>query len=246
MNTIAALKPSEVTMPTRILIVDNDLALCEFIHEVLTAEKIQSVAVNDSLQAAARLREERFDAVFLDMRMPVVDGIELATRIRSSGMNQHTPLIMITGEQDNKIMQRAFQAGVNLFLFKPVDRSRIMRLLNAAENFIQSQRRRFTRVKVCKGVSIEAGERRAKGTSLDLSVDGMCVRSSATFPIGSSVRVGLELHQGRPPLQFAARVVRLLGEDCMGLRIESGTTPGDRQLENFLLSMVMAKSDTRP
>src|SRR5580658_6505430 len=142
-------------MPTKILVVDDDSALCEFIQEVLTAEKIESYVATDGLGAAARLREERFDAVFLDMRMPFLDGIELATRIRSSGVNQTTPLVMITGDQDNKVMQRAFSAGVNLFLFKPVDRPRLMRILNAADNFIQSQRRRFTRVKVCKGVSIE-------------------------------------------------------------------------------------------
>jgi|HubBroStandDraft_3_1064219.scaffolds.fasta_scaffold279609_1 CheY-like chemotaxis protein len=232
-------------MPTKILVVDDDSALCEFIQEVLTAEKIESSVITDSMKAAARLREERFDAVFLDMRMPLIDGIELATRIRSSGLNQTTPLVMITGDQDSKVMQRAFQAGVNLFLFKPVDRSRLTRILNAANNLIQSRRMRFTRVKVCKGVSIEAGERRVKGTSLDISVGGMFVKSSATFPVGSTVRVGLELHQGRPPLQLAARVVRITGEDCMGLKIESALPEGDRQLENFLLPMVLGTGDSR-
>jgi hypothetical protein len=77
-------------------------------------------------------------------------------------------------------------------------------------------------------------------------VGGMFVRSSATFPIGSTVRVGLELHQGRPPLQLAARVVRLSGEDCMGLKIESAVPESNRQLENFLLPMVSAKSDSQP
>jgi PleD family two-component response regulator len=173
-------------MPTKILVVDDDSVLCEFIQEVLTAEKIESSVITDSMRAATRLREERFDAVFLDMRMPIVDGIELATRVRSSGLNQTTPLVMITGDQDSKVMQRAFQAGVNLFLFKPVDRARLMRILNAANNLIQSRRMRFTRVKVCKGVSIEAGERRVKGTSLDISIGGMFVQSSATFPVGWS------------------------------------------------------------
>src|SRR5712691_160855 len=121
---------------------------------------IQALVFFFCIQSAARLREERFDAVFLDMRMPSLDGIELAKRIRSSGWNQSTPLVMITGDQDHKVMQRAFQVGVNLFLFKPVDRSRLMRVLNAADNFIQSQRKHFTRVKVYKGVSIESGERR--------------------------------------------------------------------------------------
>ncbi len=231
-------------MPSKILIVDDDPALCEFIQEVLVSEQMQAHVVMDSMQAAARLREERFDAVFLDMRMPLLDGIELAKRIRSPGLNQSTPLVMITGDQDHKVMQRAFQAGVNLFLFKPVDRSRLMRLMNAADNFIQSQRRRFTRIKACKGVSIELGERRISGTSLDLSVGGMFVRSSCTLPVGSNVRVGLELHPGKPLVQLAARVVRVCGNDCMGLQIEKAVQEGDKRLENFLLPLILEKSQS--
>jgi len=231
-------------MATKVLVVDDDPALCEFIQEVLVSEQMQAHVVMDSMQAAARLREERFDAVFLDMRMPLLDGIELAKRIRSSGLNQSTPLVMITGDQDHKVMQRAFQAGVNLFLFKPVDRSRLMRLLNAADNFIQSQRRRFTRIKTSKGVSIELGERRISGTSLDLSVGGMFVRSSGTLPVGSNVRVGLELQPGKPPVQLAARVVRVCGNDCMGLQIEKAVQEGDKRLENFLLPLILEKSQS--
>jgi CheY-like chemotaxis protein len=232
-------------MTTKILVVDDDPVLCEFIQEVLVSEKMQAHVVTDSVQAAMRLRQERFDAVFLDMRMPGLDGIELATCIRSSGLNQSTPLVMITAEQDNKLMQRAFQIGVNLFLFKPVDRTRLTRLLNAADNFIQAQRRRFARVRACKGVSIEAGERRITGTSLDLSVGGMFVRSSATLPVGSVVRVALELQAGEPPVQFGARVVRVCGTDCMGLQIEKGNQAEDKQLENFLLPLILRHGDSQ-
>ncbi len=220
--------------------------MCEFIQEVLVSEKIQAHVVLDGNQAAARLREERFDAVFLDRCMPSLDGIALTTCIRTSGLNQSTPIVMITGDQDNKVMQRAFQAGVNLFLFKPVDRSRLVRLLNAANNFIKARRRRFTRIKACKGVSIEAGERKLSGTSLDLSVGGMFVRSTTTLPVGSTVRVGLELQHGKPPVQLVARVVRVTGDDCMGLQIEGTDREGDSRLESFLLPLIQASNESKP
>jgi len=189
-------------MPHKVLIVDDDPALCEFIQEVLLSEKMQAQIMMDGVQAAARLQKERFDAVFLDMRMPSLDGVELAKRIRSSGMNQSTPLVMITGDNDQKVMQLAFQAGVNLFLFKPVDRSRLMRLLNAADNFIASRRMRFARIRASKAVSIESGGHRISGTSLDLSMGGIFVRSSGTLPIGSAVNLRLELQAGQPPVQL--------------------------------------------
>ena len=227
-------------MPNKVLIVDDDPALCEFIQEVLVSEKMQAQIMMDGVQAAARLQKERFDAVFLDMRMPSLDGVELAKRIRSSGINQSTPLVMITGDNDQKVMQHAFQAGVNLFLFKPVDRSRLMRLLNAADNFIASRRMRFTRIRASKAISIESGGHRISGTSLDLSMGGIFVRSSGTLPIGSAVNLRLELQVGQPPVQLSARVVRVSGNDCMGLQIESEGDEGTRRLESFLRPLILA------
>jgi len=227
-------------MPNKVLIVDDDPALCEFIQEVLVSEKMQAQIMMDGVQAAARLQKERFDAVFLDMRMPSLDGVELAKRIRSSGMNQSTPLVMITGDNDQKVMQHAFQAGVNLFLFKPVDRSRLMRLLNAADNFIASRRMRFARIRASNAVSIESGGHRISGTSLDLSMRGIFVRSSGTLPVGSAVNVRLELQAGQPPVQLSARVVRVSGNDCMGLQIESEGDEGTRRLESFLRPLILA------
>ena len=228
-------------MQTKVLVVDDDLALCEFIQEVLTSEKLHVHVLTDSAQAAARVKMEKFDAAFLDIRMPSPDGIELARQIRSSGLNKTIPLVMITGEQDHDVMSRAFAVGVNLFLFKPVDRTRLLRLLNAAHNFIDYEKRRFARVKVCKGVSIESGDRRISGTTLDLSLEGMCVRASNLLPAGSAVRASLELTPGAPALRVTARVVRICGDDCMGLQIEDAKSEQCKGLQEFLLPLIAAE-----
>ncbi len=229
-------------MPTKVLVVDDNAAVCEFIREVLISEKMQAYVFTDSAQAAARLRDERFDVVFLDMRMSPPDGIELARQIRSSGPNKTTPLVMITGENDYKLMQRAFQVGVNFFLFKPADRARLMRLLRAADNFINYEKRRCTRVGIRRAVSIECGEHQLSGTTLDLSLGGMLVQTSYTLPVGSTVRVSLNFKPGTPPLRLAARVVRALGDHCVGLQIENAPEVG-KALENFLLPLILAESD---
>jgi CheY-like chemotaxis protein len=231
-------------MTTRVLVVDDDPVLCEFIQEVLISEKLQAEVATNGMRALARLRDERFDVIFLDMRMPSLDGIEVATCIRSAGPNQNTPLVMITGDQDHKLMQRAFQAGVNLFLCKPVDRSRIMRLLNAANTFIQTQRRRLIRVKVSKTVSLESGERRLKGTTVELSRTDMIVKSAQTLPVGSAVRAALELQADQPPVQLDARVVRTLADGCMALQIEKVGPEDERRFSDFLLPMIQANDES--
>jgi CheY-like chemotaxis protein len=231
-------------MTTRVLVVDDDPVLCEFMQEVLISEKMQAEVATDGMRALARLRNERFDVIFLDMRMPSLDGIEVATCIRSTGLNQNTPLVMITGDQDHKLMQKAFQAGVNLFLCKPVDRSRIMRLLNAANTFIETQRRRLIRVKVSKAVSIESGEHRLKGTTVEMSRTDMVVKSAETLPVGSAVRVGLELQADKPPLQLPARVVRVLTDGCMALEVEKTAPEEERRFRDFLLPMMQTNDES--
>lgn len=72
-----------------------------------------------------RSRREKYHAVFQDMRMPPPDGVELARQIRASRANASTVVVMITGEEDRAVMRRAFEAGVELFLFKPVERNKL-------------------------------------------------------------------------------------------------------------------------
>ena len=79
--------------------------------------------LTSSSEAAERMKREKYHAVFLDMRMPAPDGAELARQIRASRVNASTVIVMITGEQDRTVMGRAFEAGVEFFLFKPASSS---------------------------------------------------------------------------------------------------------------------------
>jgi CheY-like chemotaxis protein len=228
-------------MPNRVLVVDDDPITCELIQEVLRSAEIEALALTDSSKAAARLKEEKFDAVFLDLRMPPPDGLELARQIRASGLNQHTPIAMITGDEDRAALTRAFQAGANFFLFKPVDRPRLLRLLRAAEAVMHRERRRFQRLQVSCKVLIESGQDRIRGTTLDLSLAGMLVQADRAFPAGSVVHVSLELKPGGAPVRGTARVVRVTQDGSMGLRLENIDAAESERLQEFLLPLILAE-----
>jgi two-component system chemotaxis response regulator CheY len=127
--------PSEITgdketlVANGILVVDDDPLMCELIRDVLESAEIKSHTTSNSLQASILIREEKFDAVFLDVNMPAPDGIALAYQVRASAINRTTPIVMITGENDRGLLTRVFEAGAAFVLFKPVDRYRLMRLL---------------------------------------------------------------------------------------------------------------------
>jgi CheY-like chemotaxis protein len=53
-------------------------------------------------EAIARLKREKYHAVFLDMRMPAPDGAELTRQIRVSRVNSSTVIVMITGRRSDR------------------------------------------------------------------------------------------------------------------------------------------------
>lgn len=128
-------------MPNKVLIVEDDPRLCEFIREVLSSAGLDTQGMTDSNQAAECLKTEKFNAVFLDLRMPPPDGIELTRQMRASGLHRTTPIIIITGEHERGLTARAFEAGANLVLFKPVDRTKLLRLVKTAQLSSDLQRR---------------------------------------------------------------------------------------------------------
>jgi c-di-GMP-binding flagellar brake protein YcgR len=129
--------------------------------------------------------------------------------------------VILTGAQDNGLMARAFQAGANLFLFKPIDRTRLLRTLRVSSTQIDRERRRVQRVKVQCKVSVESEEGRLDCETLDVSMGGMFVRTKRILPVGSAVNVEMALPSAAQTIRASARVVRVVGNEFMGLQIRN-------------------------
>lgn len=229
-------------MPARILVVDDDPLTGELISEILCSAGMDASFLAGSAEAAERLKREKFHAVFLDMRMPAPDGAELARQIRASRVNASAVIVMITGEEDRTVMKRAFEAGVEFFLFKPVERNKLLKLIRVTEGPIERERRRFFRLRLRCRISMEAGNDRLEGTTLDLSLGGALVQSRRTFPSGTLATVKLEFADSKSLMRSAARVIRIVGDDCMGIQFENLEPKESARLQEFLLPLILAAS----
>ncbi len=227
-------------MPARILVVDDDPLTGELICEILRSAGMDASFLTSSTDAAELLKREKYHAVFLDMRMPRPDGVELARQIRASRVNASTVIVMITGEEERTLMKRAFDAGVEFFLFKPVERNKLLKLIRVAEGSIERERRRFTRVRLRCRVSLESGNDHLEGTTLDLSLGGALVQAHHAFPSGTLVTVSLELEAGTPPMRSSARIIRTVGTDCMGMQFENLGPKESIRLQESLLPLILA------
>jgi two-component system response regulator ResD len=71
-------------VPASVLVVDDDALICELIREILCSAGMEASSLIDSTEAALLLQTHKFHVIFLDVRMPPPDGIELARQIRAS------------------------------------------------------------------------------------------------------------------------------------------------------------------
>jgi len=230
-------------MSNKVLIVDDDPVTCELISDVLNLAEMETTSHTNSKEAAQEIGVKKFDAAFLDVRMPSPDGIELARQIRGSALNKKTVIVMITGETEQQFLNRAFEVGANFVLFKPVDKRALLRLLRVVEAPIECERQRFARVHVNCKVTMEAEDKRTEGMTLDLSVNGMMVKASHVFPVDTRLQINIKLDRSesdrsQSEIRGAARVVRLVGDDCMGLYLETVSATERAKLQDFLLPLI--------
>lgn len=242
----------------RVMVIDDEPAVCEVIQMVLASAGLDAITEAQSTRAAETLKKEKFDAIFLDVRMPPPDGIEIAQQVRSGGVNQKTPIIMVTGDDQRETLSRGFQAGANFFLFKPIDKSRLLRVVRAASGPIQHERRRFQRVPISCPIKLESGGRQISGRTVDISLNGVLVDAGSIFAQGTRVEIRLELQPAGPspaagkpgkpgwkhpksdkPLEAVGRVMRTGSESRMGIQIEVISGADSQRLQDFLLPLIL-------
>jgi len=230
-------------MSQRALVVDDDMIICKLIQAILRSADMDAWISTDSAHALELLRDQKFDAIFLDMNMPSPDGIELTKLIRASTYNQKTPVIIVSGEEDPGVLGRAFQAGASFFLFKPIDRDRLLNLARATPNTAPLEKRHYQRVAVSCGVQVLLDGDVLEGETIDVSLNGILVRADRTFPVGSRVGVRITLHSGTP-ISVKGTMVRMAGPD-MGIHLENIGENASRRLQDFLQPLILAVSDAQ-
>ncbi|AEF81791.1 response regulator [Leadbettera azotonutricia] len=114
----------------RTLVVDDDPVILEYM-EIIALQLGISCDYADSGEAACKLIEEKgiYDLYFIDWKMPGMDGIELARRIKAKSAGKSI-VIMISGADLNKVEAEAKDAGISKFIQKPIFASAIAETIN--------------------------------------------------------------------------------------------------------------------
>ena len=207
-------------MPSlRLLVVEDDAPSLELMREVFTSLEAEVSAVGNSENAAALINQQRFDGIFLDLGMPSPDGFQLARLIRKSAPNKSTPVVIVTGVDDKKVMEQAFSMGATFFLQKPIDRQKLNRLFRTVRGGMINNRRRYIRVPLRAEVALSIGSKSMQAMSWNLSEGGMQVEAEG-LRLQEKLRASFRLPAPEVAIE-AEGVVAWVGKNRQGIQFTS-------------------------
>lgn len=134
-NTSSALAgtPSEGNGPTgRLLVADDDPENRDILDRLLSPLGFQLAFAVNGKEAIQQIEGQDFDAVLLDIQMPEMDGFEVLAHLRETGQLRHTPVIVVTGLQEEQDAVRCIEIGAEDFLSRPIRSALLMARLNAS------------------------------------------------------------------------------------------------------------------
>jgi CheY-like chemotaxis protein/two-component sensor histidine kinase len=117
----------------RALVVDDDAVGRLSLRKLLTDCGYEAVLARNGVEGLERFAEQRPDIVFMDMLMPVMDGLEATMRIKQLCGHDFVPVIFVTGNAGDDDLERCIGAGGDDFLVKPYNRKALAAKIRAME-----------------------------------------------------------------------------------------------------------------
>lgn len=119
-----------MTALKKILVVDDDPVVGKSFDRVLSGKGYAVITASNGQEALDKLAREDYDAVFTDIKMPGMNGIEVAARVKAA--RPWLPVVIVTGYGSDANEASAKEAGVAAFLRKPLSPEMIEQSAQAA------------------------------------------------------------------------------------------------------------------
>ncbi len=116
---------------TKILIVDDNKEFCMSMTDILEAKGYEVESENSGAQAIAKVKEKSFDVILMDIKMPVMNGVEAFKQIKK--ISPRTAVIMITAYSLEDLIKVSLQEGAFGVLRKPLDIDKLIEQIELAK-----------------------------------------------------------------------------------------------------------------
>ena len=116
----------------KILIVDDDVKFTETLKDLLEAKGYDAHAIYSGYEALDKVKKEKFDIVVMDIKMPVMNGIQVLREIKA--MTARPVVILMTGFTLEDVIKDAIQEGAVAVLYKPLDIPNLLERLDTVRS----------------------------------------------------------------------------------------------------------------
>lgn len=110
--------PYDLRMTKKILAVDDDKLFIESLSAMLRNAGHSVVEAFDGKQGLEFAEENTPDMIITDIRMPVMDGLEMVEAIHKADWGKNIPIIILTNDETTDALNHALQSGVTVYLSK--------------------------------------------------------------------------------------------------------------------------------
>jgi len=121
----------------KVLIVEDSPTMRQLI--VFALKRLRGLTIveaNDGVDGLKKLSSDKFDLIFTDINMPIMDGLKLVSLVRNDPGYKQVPIVIITTEGASEDRERALALGANDYITKPIQTTQILdvarRLLSLA------------------------------------------------------------------------------------------------------------------
>ena len=123
MATPSPVLAEESHMGRRLLIIDDNASVCEFLKDRLEAMGYTALVAHDGLTGLALMalesRQAPIEGILLDLHMPIMGGIQVLHELRVC--HATVPVVIMTGDPDQQLRDEALRLGARYYFQKPID-----------------------------------------------------------------------------------------------------------------------------
>jgi two-component system sensor histidine kinase BarA len=120
----------QALLPLKVLVVDDNDANLKLLHTLLS-EQIEVIeTAHNGSQAYSLSKSHKYDIIFMDIQMPIMDGITACKLIQESSLNEDTPIIAVTAHALQSEKEQLLKDGFKGYLTKPIDEDMLKQIIS--------------------------------------------------------------------------------------------------------------------
>ncbi len=199
-------------MTIKVLIVDDLKNFLDLETSFLKRTECIVLKATNGLEALRIAKSERPDIIFLDLEMPVMNGIECCRFVRSDVELKDTPIVIVTASPKE---EECRSAGCSSYLRKPIDEDIF---LAEIKKFVRIKERNEPRLDVAIPADVAFKGTMTSGTVRNISKSGLLLETEEPYGIGSMLTIDFSF----PDRKIKVKIKGIIVRDATGRSTDKG------------------------